>query len=125
MAVESGIYSDTNTHDHEASTSKSQEQEEKGSGVNEHPPEMEKSKGDEKLNSVPFHKLFSFADSADIILMIIGTTGAVGNGLSLPLMTIFVGNTIDAFGNNQNNKDVVHAVTKVNMFSTSFKYNLI
>ncbi|XP_050236017.1 ABC transporter B family member 11-like [Mercurialis annua] len=83
-----------------------------GSIANGQPQELEKSKGDEQNNSVPFHKLFSFADSKDIILMIIGTVGAVGNGLSLPLMNIFLGDTIDAFGQN---KDVLHAVSKVSL----------
>ncbi|KAJ9187944.1 hypothetical protein P3X46_003352 [Hevea brasiliensis] len=112
MAVGNGINGVTSSHG--ASTSKSVD-EEKISGVNGHPGETEKRKGDQKSNSVPFHRLFSFADSADIMLMIIGTVGAVGNGLSLPLMTVFLGDMIDAFGENQNNKDVVHVVSKVSL----------
>ncbi|KAM3251173.1 hypothetical protein P3L10_005243 [Capsicum annuum] len=41
--------------------------------------------GDEK---VAFYKLFSFADRVDIALMIIGTIGAIGEGLTQPLMTL-------------------------------------
>ncbi|CDP21762.1 unnamed protein product, partial [Coffea canephora] len=55
-------------------------------------------------NTVPFLKLFSFADSTDIFLMIIGTIGAIGNGLSLPLMTVFFGELTDSFGQTQNIK---------------------
>ncbi|EEF47169.1 ABC transporter B family member 11 [Ricinus communis] len=113
MAVENGIHSDTSTH--ETSTSKGLEEKDKSARANGHPQEIEKSKGEEKTNSVPFHKLFSFADSVDIVLMIIGTIGALGNGLSMPLMTIFLGDTIDAFGNNQNNQDVVDVVSKVSL----------
>ncbi|KAF2325016.1 hypothetical protein GH714_022250 [Hevea brasiliensis] len=83
-------------------------------GINGNLQETEKSKGDEKTNSVPFHKLFSFADSLDILLMIVGTIGAIGNGICLPLMTVFLGDTINAFGENQN-KDVVHVVSKVSL----------
>ncbi|XP_031111349.1 ABC transporter B family member 4-like [Ipomoea triloba] len=65
------------------------------------------------LKTAPFYKLFSFADSTDILLMIVGTIAAVGNGLSLPLMTVLFGDVTDAFGQNQGDKDVVHAVSKV------------
>ncbi|KAJ9170033.1 hypothetical protein P3X46_018170 [Hevea brasiliensis] len=109
MSVRNGVNSVTSTN--EASKSKSREEKGKDSVVNGHLQETEKR--DEGTNSVPFHRLFSFADSADVILMIIGTIGAIGNGLSMPLMTIFLGDMIDAFGENQNNKDLVHVVSKV------------
>ncbi|KAG8653337.1 hypothetical protein MANES_05G009400v8 [Manihot esculenta] len=109
MAEENGLNGVAKTH--EASTSKTHEEK---SAINGNSQETEKSKGDEKTNTVPFHKLFSFADSLDILLMIVGTIGAVGNGISLPLMTIFLGDTINAFGENQN-KDVVHVVSKVSL----------
>lgn len=64
-------------------------------------------------NSVPFHKLFSFADSTDISLMVLGTVGSVGNGLSLPIMTLLFGQIIDSFGVNQNNSDTLRVVSKV------------
>ncbi|XP_065859873.1 ABC transporter B family member 11-like isoform X1 [Euphorbia lathyris] len=47
--------------------------------------------------------------------MVIGTIGAVANGISMPLMTIFLGDTVDAFGDNQNNTDVVHVVSQVSL----------
>ncbi|KAL6504960.1 ATP-binding cassette, sub-B (MDR TAP), member 4 [Orobanche gracilis] len=63
-------------------------------------------------NAVSFYKLFGFADSKDKILMIVGTIGAVGNGLSLPLMTILFGELIDSFGDNQT-QGVVEVVSRV------------
>lgn len=72
--------------------------------------EEEKGQPEEK---VPFYKLFSFADSADIFLMIIGSFGAMGNGLALPLMTVLFGEMINSFGSNQNNNSVVDVVSKV------------
>ncbi|KAH6787539.1 P-glycoprotein 11 [Perilla frutescens var. hirtella] len=63
-------------------------------------------------NAVAFYKLFAFADSIDKILMIIGSIGAVGNGISLPLMTVLFGDLVDSFGQNQT-KHVVSVVSKV------------
>ncbi|KAF8008245.1 hypothetical protein BT93_K2039 [Corymbia citriodora subsp. variegata] len=74
-----------------------------------------RTKEDEKINTVPFHKLFLFADFTDMVLMIVGTMGAVGNGLGMPLMTVLFGQLIDSFGTNQHNKDVVHHVSKISL----------
>ncbi|KAK3404265.1 hypothetical protein EUGRSUZ_K00570 [Eucalyptus grandis] len=74
-----------------------------------------KSKDDEKTNSVLFPKLFLFADFTDMFLMLVGTMGAVGNGLGMPLMTVLLGQLIDSFGTNQHNKNVVHLVSKISL----------
>lgn len=79
----------------------------------------EKSGGDQSTKTVPFLKLFSFADSRDVCLMIVGIIGAIGNGLGLPLMTILFGELINVLGSNQHNKDVVRVVSKVKICSTS------
>ncbi|TYG89900.1 hypothetical protein ES288_A12G138600v1 [Gossypium darwinii] len=105
MATENGSNGDTNLH--EASTSKNQEQ---LHGENK---DTETNKKNEKTNSIPFYKLFAFADRTDIVLMIIGTIGAIGNGLCMPLMTTILGDLIDAFGQNQSNDRVVHVVSRV------------
>lgn len=68
---------------------------------------------DEATNTVPLYKLFSFADPLDQLLMLVGTVGAIGNGISMPLMTLIFGNMIDAFGGNSNTKEVVDEVSKV------------
>jgi len=73
----------------------------------------EKSKQKEKPETVPFFKLFAFADSTDILLMVVGTIGAIGNGMGLPIMTLLFGQMIDTFGSNQQNANVVEAVSKV------------
>ncbi|XP_048138825.1 ABC transporter B family member 4-like isoform X2 [Rhodamnia argentea] len=74
-----------------------------------------KNKEDEKTNKVPFYKLFLFADFTDVVLMLVGTMGAVGNGLGLPLMAVLFGQLIDSFGTNQNNRNLVHLVSKVSL----------
>ncbi|KAL1216232.1 ABC transporter B family member 21 [Cardamine amara subsp. amara] len=75
--------------------------------------EKNKKEEDEKTKTVPFHKLFAFADSFDILLMILGTIGAVGNGLGFPIMTILFGDIIDVFGQNQNSSDISDKIAKV------------
>ncbi|KAJ6795680.1 ABC transporter B family member 11-like isoform X2 [Iris pallida] len=63
--------------------------------------------------SVPFFKLFSFADSTDYLLMATGSIASIASGASMPLMILFLGNLIQAFGGAHNPKDVLHRVTKV------------
>ncbi|CAA2979723.1 ABC transporter B family member 11-like [Olea europaea subsp. europaea] len=66
----------------------------------------------DSTNSIPFYELFTFADSYDKILMIVGTIGAIGNGLCLPLMSILFGELIDSFGQTQTT-NIVSVVSKV------------
>ncbi|KAL5577101.1 hypothetical protein UlMin_018800 [Ulmus minor] len=63
---------------------------------------------------VPFYKLFVFADRLDIVLMIVGTFGAVSNGVSQPLMTLLFGNLVNSFGSADHSK-VLHEVSKVSL----------
>ncbi|KAJ9187945.1 hypothetical protein P3X46_003353 [Hevea brasiliensis] len=94
---------------HEANTSNSQEQEKHSSSNGS------KENDKEKAKTVPFLKLFSFADSTDVLLMITGTVGAIGNGVSMPLMSLLLGQMIDSFGGNQSDKDIVNIVSKVSL----------
>ncbi|GKU90481.1 hypothetical protein SLEP1_g4470 [Rubroshorea leprosula] len=105
MAIENAPNGETELQ--AAGTSKSQEDAGKG-------PEGT-SKPTEKTNTVPFYKLFSFADSTDWLLMLVGTIGAIGNGLCMPLMTIIFGDLVNAFGQNQNNSEIVHVVSKMSL----------
>lgn len=73
-------------------------------------------KKDEAQHSVAFYKLFAFADSTDVLLMITGTIGAVANGAALPLMTVLFGNLIQSFGGATDTHDVVHRVSKASAF---------
>ncbi|KAF8039437.1 hypothetical protein BT93_B1851 [Corymbia citriodora subsp. variegata] len=67
----------------------------------------------ERAFTVPYHKLFSFADSMDYLLMSVGTISAAGNGVTLPLMTLLFGWLVDSFGESANHKLVMHDVSKV------------
>lgn len=61
---------------------------------------------------VAFHKLFTFADRLDVVLMIVGTLSAIGNGLAQPLMTLIFGQLINSFGSSDRS-NVVKEVSKV------------
>ncbi|KAK8558004.1 hypothetical protein V6N13_050354 [Hibiscus sabdariffa] len=64
---------------------------------------------------VPYYKLFSFADSLDYVLMLVGSISAVGNGVCMPAMTIFFGQLIDSIGGSMTIATEVHEVTKVSL----------
>ncbi|KAF9603644.1 hypothetical protein IFM89_037188 [Coptis chinensis] len=68
----------------------------------------------ENSHTVILHKLFTFADVFDIVLMSIGTIFAIGNGIGLPLLTIVFGELVDAFGETDSDH-VLHAVSKVSL----------
>lgn len=81
--------------------------------------EVSASNSDAKL-IIPYYKLFSFAEPLDIMLMIIGTIGAVANGLAMPIMTVLFGNVIQSFGSNS--KDTTKLLNAVAMVSLEFVY---
>ncbi|KAK9934093.1 hypothetical protein M0R45_021250 [Rubus argutus] len=72
-----------------------------------------KRKEDATNSTIPYYKLFSFADSMDYLLMSVGTVSAIGNGLCMPLMTVIMGEVINSFGETTSNKKVVGIVSKV------------
>lgn len=61
---------------------------------------------------VAFYKLFVFADRLDVLLMIIGTIGAVANGLTQPLMLVIMSQLINTFGKS-NGTNITHEISKV------------
>uniref|UniRef100_A0A5B7B9Y0 Putative ABC transporter B family member 9-like isoform X1 n=1 Tax=Davidia involucrata TaxID=16924 RepID=A0A5B7B9Y0_DAVIN len=73
--------------------------------------ETQRGKDDQKVS---FFKLFSFADSLDTTLMIVGTVCAIANGLTQPLMTLMFGQLINSFGTSDSSR-VVHEVSKVSL----------
>lgn len=78
-------------------------------------------KQDDGKYAVPFYKLFAFADSTDIVLMFLGTAGAVANGVALPLMTVLFGDLINSFGA-ADSHDVVHRVSKVHVSDVDARF---
>lgn len=71
-----------------------------------------------KEHKVPLLKLFSFADSYDCFLMVVGSVGACIHGASVPVFFIFFGKLINVIGLAYLfPKEASHQVAKV--FSTS------
>ncbi|XP_018437487.1 ABC transporter B family member 5 [Raphanus sativus] len=74
---------------------------------------MKQGRIEENAKTVPFYKLFSFSDSTDVLLMIVGSIGAIGNGLGFPLMTLLFGDLIDTVGRNLFTDDIVELISKI------------
>lgn len=97
----------------EATTSTGEAVAEKNAGINGGQQDSSNNTKDEETKTVPFLKLFSFADSTDVFLMIAGAMGAIGNGLGLPLVTVVSGEMINSLGS----KDVVPLVSNVKKYA--------
>ncbi|OMO82843.1 hypothetical protein COLO4_22806 [Corchorus olitorius] len=67
---------------------------------------------------VPFYKLFEFADRLDLVLMVVGTISAIGNGLAQPIMSLIFGQMINSFGASYPS----HVVKEVSKVALKFVY---
>jgi ATP-binding cassette subfamily B (MDR/TAP) protein 1 len=67
---------------------------------------------DEATKKVSLFGMFRYADRIDVLLMVVGTVGAMGNGVAEPLMSVLFGNVINSFGESTSS-DVLRRVTKV------------
>ncbi|XP_028085814.1 ABC transporter B family member 11-like isoform X1 [Camellia sinensis] len=117
MAEENGMDSNMKRHETqaEATTSKSLALETEAGTSSSGTNGTKKTKEKEGTKTVPFYKLFTFAEPLDVVLMIMGTIGAIGNGISMPLMTVIFGELVNSFGQNQANNDIVKVVSKVSL----------
>ena len=50
-------------------------------------------------SSIPYNKLFAYADVFDYLLMFVGGVGAIIHGIALPIFFVFFGKLIDSLGN--------------------------
>jgi ATP-binding cassette subfamily B (MDR/TAP) protein 1 len=85
--------------------------------------DKENGKKDMAMAKVPFHGLFKYADSTDVMLMLVGMVGALGSGMSMVVMTIIFGQMIDAFGA-ATPDTIVHRVNKVQPLHKSLSASL-
>ncbi|KAM0899546.1 hypothetical protein ACQ4PT_021224 [Festuca glaucescens] len=52
----------------------------------------------DEAKKVSLFGMFRYADRLDVLLMVVGTVGAMGNGVAEPLMSVLFGNVINSFG---------------------------
>ncbi|KAJ8625817.1 hypothetical protein MRB53_034347 [Persea americana] len=73
-----------------------------------------------KERSLPFFKLFSFADKYDWLFMIAGSIGAVIHGSAMPVFFLLFGEMVNGFGKNQSD---FHKMTdEVSKYALYFVY---
>ncbi|WVZ99468.1 hypothetical protein U9M48_044759, partial [Paspalum notatum var. saurae] len=81
-----------------------------------------KEKNDREMMTVPakvlFHDMFNYADSTDVVLMLVGVVGALCNGMSMVILTIIFGIMVDAFGSTTSDT-ILHRVDKVSCWTTT------
>ena len=87
-------------------------------------------KGSEKANTqpskvIPYYKLYSCADTIDIILIIIGTVAAIVDGLLLVYRIRFWGQTIDFISDLHAKPEKFHQVIEVVYVSLIFFIHLV
>ncbi|XP_022761297.1 ABC transporter B family member 11-like [Durio zibethinus] len=70
---------------------------------------------EQSTSIIPYYKLFCFADSLDYLLMFLGSISAAGNGMCMPVVTIFFGELIDSVGNSVTITTAVYEVTEVSL----------
>ncbi|XP_066306816.1 ABC transporter B family member 11-like [Miscanthus floridulus] len=73
--------------------------------------------GEEKKDAAQVKKvsllgMFRYADRLDVLLMVVGTVAAVGNGVAEPLVTLLFGKVIDSFGDSTT-QSILRSVSKV------------
>ncbi|CAI5536824.1 unnamed protein product [Closterium sp. Naga37s-1] len=74
----------------------------------------------EAVRKVHFWELFKFADGWDVLLMLCGSTAAIGLGVAFPLISLLFGDLTDAFG--QNSADPSALLVAVTDVSIKFVY---
>ncbi|XP_006846532.2 ABC transporter B family member 19 [Amborella trichopoda] len=72
----------------------------------------EKSKSHERT-SLPFYKLLSYADMGDVMLMAMGTVGAIVHGMAQPVGYLLLGKALSAFGNIHDTSAMVTAIYEI------------
>ncbi|KAA0066393.1 ABC transporter B family member 19-like [Cucumis melo var. makuwa] len=63
--------------------------------------------GSRSNDALPFHKLLSYGDSLDWVLMGLGTFGSLLHGMAQPIGYLLLGKALNAFGNNINDLDAM------------------
>ncbi|XP_024371037.1 ABC transporter B family member 19 isoform X5 [Physcomitrium patens] len=73
-----------------------------------------------KVQRVAYHKLFSFADKVDYVLMVVGGTAAVLHGAAVPVFFIYFSRLINDLGHSMG--DPMKQTAEVSRYSMNFFY---
>lgn len=57
--------------------------------------------------------IFRYADWVDVLLMFLGTIGAIGDGMSTNCLLVFASSLMNSLGNGQIQQNFMHNVEKV------------
>lgn len=83
----------------------------------------EKTESVSSKSSCNIHVIFRFADWIDIVLMVLGTVGAIGDGMSTNVALVFASKIMNSLGYGQNNhhtfKDEVQKVSHLSIHKNS------
>lgn len=69
-------------------------------------------KDEAAAKKLPLLGMFRYADRLDVLLMVVGTVGAVANGMVESFVTLLFGNVINSFGQSTA-ESILPSVTKV------------
>ena len=96
-------------HDDDTHTEKPSIDESCEAGKGEDGDDQKKKKTEPPPPSVKAWELFKFADKWDVLLMTVGTLGAICLGASMPLIALLFGQLMDSFGKNTGDPDELAA----------------
>lgn len=79
-------------------------------------------KTNKKNGSLGFRSIFMHADGKDLLLMVLGTIGAVGEGLATPLVLYISSRMMNNIGSSSNmdGNTFIHSINKVQFFISLF-----
>lgn len=79
-------------------------------------------KTNKKNGSLGFRSIFMHADGKDLFLMVLGTIGAVGEGLTTPLVLYISSRMMNNIGSSSNmdGNTFIHSINKVQFFISLF-----
>ncbi|XWS17332.1 hypothetical protein CRYUN_Cryun33cG0058300 [Craigia yunnanensis] len=83
--------------------------------------ELKKGEMREKERKHSIGKIFRYADWVDILLMVLGTVGAIGDGMSTNWLIVFAGRIMNSMGygnTQQNNNNFMEEVQKCSLYFT-------
>ncbi|CAI5469745.1 unnamed protein product [Closterium sp. Yama58-4] len=112
---ESGENATAATAAEEADSAKAEKSEKAEKEKGEKGEKGDSKEGAEEAGSVPYWQLFRYADKWDVALMVVGSAGAIAQGIALPMMALLFGDMMNAFGANTTMDAMLDQVAKASL----------